>query len=210
MFTDGTLATATGAPAARAARWGDAYRAACREFGITTPRRLACFFGQLSHESDALSRIEENLNYSAQRLLQVFPSYFDAQSAQRYARKPELIASRVYAGRIGNGAESTQDGWMFRGRTHVQLTFRGNYRQIGRIIGVDIEANPALALEINIAARIAAAYWHSTGLNTLADQMDVLAIGRKINIGTTRTQRLPNGHEDRNKRTQRAIAAFGA
>ena len=209
MLNDATLAAATGAPAARAARWGDAYRAACAEFGIDTPRRLACFFGQLSHESNALSRTEENLNYSAPRLLEVFDGYFDAKSAQTYARKPEAIANRVYANRMGNGSSANGDGWKYRGRCHVQLTFRNNYRHIGSIIGVDIEANPALALEIPTAARIAAAYWKDAGLNALADQYDVLGIGRRINIGTTRTKRLPNGHDDRIACTKRAAAALG-
>lgn len=209
MLSDAILSAATGAPAARAARWGAAYRTACLEFGINTPKRLACFFGQLSHESNALSRTEENLNYSAPRLVEVFDKYFDSQTSQQFARKPELIASRVYAGRNGNGSEASRDGWEFRGRTHVQLTFRNNYRNIGRIVGVDIEANPALALDIPTAARIAAAYWQDAGLNALADQFDVLAIGRKINIGNTKTTRLPNGHADRIACTQRAAAALG-
>lgn len=210
MFDDKVLAAATGAPAARAARWGAAYRSACAEFGINTPRRLACFFGQLSHESDALSRVEENLNYSAPRLLEVFPAYFDAKTAQAYARRPEAIASRVYANRMGNGAESTRDGWKFRGRTHVQLTGGKNYRHIGRIIRLDIETNPALCLEIETGARVSAAYWHDAGLNALADQFDVLAIGRRLNIGTANTRRMPNGHADRIVRTKRAALAFGA
>ncbi len=209
MLNDATLAAATGAPAARAARWGDAYRAACAEFGIDTPRRLACFFGQLSHESNALSRIEENLNYSAPRLLEVFGSYYDSKTALAHARNPDAIANRVYANRMGNGSSTSGDGWKYRGRSHVQLTFRNNYRHIGRIIGVDIETSPALALEIPTAARIAAAYWKDAGLNALADQYDVLGIGRKINIGTTRTTRLPNGHDDRIARTKRAAAALG-
>ncbi|MEQ1511674.1 MAG: glycoside hydrolase family 19 protein [Lysobacteraceae bacterium] len=209
MLSDAILAAATGAPAARAARWGDAYRGACAEFGIDTPRRMACFFGQLSHESNALARVEENLNYSAQRLLEVFGKYFDAKTAQAFAHKPEAIANRVYANRLGNRSSDSGDGWAFRGRSHVQLTFRDNYRKIGQIIGVDLEATPALAMEIPTAARIAAAYWKDAGLNALADQHDVLSIGRRINLGTTRTTRLPNGHDDRIARTKRAAVALG-
>ena len=107
-----------------------------------------------------------------------------------YARKPRAIASRVYAGRFGNGNEASGDGWMFRGRGLIQVTFRDNYRQCGDVLGCDLEGDPGLLAEPLMAALSAGWYWNSRGLNALADDGNTEAITRRINGGT-------NGMEDR-------------
>ena len=97
-------------------------------FGITTPLRFCHLIAQLALESGEFRYVEENLNYSADRLMVVFPKYFkDKATAQRYARHPEMIANRVYANRMGNGDEASGDGWKYRGRGYIQLTGKQNY-----------------------------------------------------------------------------------
>ena len=209
MLTDTQLAAAVQCPTARAARWLPHLVRAMNRYGITTRARVAAFLGQLGHESSGLARVEENLNYSPSRLLEVFPKYFDSTSARAYGNKPEAIANRVYANRMDNGDERSGDGWKYRGRSPIQLTGRRNYVAYGKIIGQPLADMPSLALELEIGALIAAAYWQTNGLNQLADAGDVVAVGRKINFGTVNTTRMPIGHQDRIDRTRRAQAALG-
>jgi putative chitinase len=115
------------------------------KYKITQPLRLAHFLSQIAHESGNFQFTSENLNYSADSLLKVFPKYFkDKTTADAFARKPELIASRVYGGRMGNGLEATKEGWKFRGRGYIQLTGKDNYKAFSDFIKEDCIANPDL------------------------------------------------------------------
>lgn len=210
MVTDVQLAAILACPPARAAAWSHALHTAMHKYGITTPHRVAHFLAQIGHESAGLYRVSENLNYSRQRLLEIFPRHFSAESAAAYANRPEAIANRVYANRMGNGSEASGDGWRYRGRSPIQLTGRDNYAQMQRLTGLPLIAQPELAERIEAGAEIAAAWWRENGLNTLADHDDVLAVSRRINLGTTRTQRLPHGQADRAARTRRARQILGA
>ncbi len=98
----------------------------------------------------SLKPITENLNYtSAARLVRVWPSQFaNATAAKPYVRNPQKLANKVYAGRIGNGPESSGDGWRYRGRGLVQITGRANYRKFG------LESNPDKALELATAVHV--------------------------------------------------------
>lgn len=97
-------------------------------YGIDSRLRRAHFLAQIAHESGEFRHVEENLRYSAQRLMQVFPKYFrTAVEAANAAYNPERIANIVYANRIGNGPAATGDGYTFRGRGLIQLTGRANY-----------------------------------------------------------------------------------
>lgn len=149
------------------------------------PKRFAHFMAQVAHESGHFSRIEENLNYSGDRLWQVFRKYFtDEAEALTFAKQPEKIANRVYCNRMGNGDEASGDGWKYRGRGFIQLTGRDNYREIGKKIGVDIETDPDLVVkDVSVALKTACAYWDSRKLNALADKDDLRAITKKINGG---------------------------
>lgn len=104
----------------------------------------AHFFGQCSHETDNFKVFEENLNYGAKSLRNVFRKYFTDLLAQSYERKPQMIANRVYANRMGNGNESSGDGWKYRGRGALQLTGKDNYKKFSDSIGVDLVNNPDL------------------------------------------------------------------
>jgi putative chitinase len=181
----------------------DALDAAMRRFEINTPSRMAAFAAQLAHESGQLQRWTENLNYRWERLRQVFPKYFtsDAQ-AQAFDRKPERIANRVYASRLGNGPEASGDGWRYRGRGPIQLTGRDNYRACGSAIGVDLVEDPDLLATPGPGCLAAAWFWARNGLNALADAGDFVTITRRINGGL-------NGLAERRAFWEQAKMAFG-
>ncbi|MEA9755544.1 glycoside hydrolase family 19 protein [Xanthomonas campestris pv. raphani] len=210
MFTDTQLASIMQCSAQRAQRWHGPLLAAANRFGITTKRRAAHWLGQVGHESLSLSRMEEGLTYTTSaRLLEVFGARITPAQAPKFLRNPVGLANFVYADRLGNGNEASGDGHSFRGRGPMQHTFRGNYRRIGELIGLPVEEQPDLLLQIEPSALGAAAYWHDNGLNALADTGDVLGLGRKINLGNARAKRLPEGHGDRVTRTKRALQILG-
>jgi putative chitinase len=117
---------------------------AAEKFKINTPLRLAHFLSQCGHESGGFKIFQENLNYSADGLKKIFPKYFPGNLSESYARNPEKIASKVYGGRMGNGAESTKEGYKFRGRGGIQLTGKENYIAFGKAINEDLVSNPDL------------------------------------------------------------------
>ena len=115
------------------------------KYGVDNPLRLSHFLAQCAHESGNFKFLTENLNYSADGLLKIFPKYFkDKATADLYARKPEKIANRVYANRMGNGDEASGDGFKFRGRGFIQLTGKDNYKAFSDFIKEDCVANPEL------------------------------------------------------------------
>ncbi|MGO4222137.1 glycoside hydrolase family 19 protein [Lysobacter sp. TAF61] len=209
MLTEAQLAAAVQCPPPRAAQWLPHLQRSMARFGITTRLRAALFLAQLGHESLGLSRTVESFDYSAPRLLEVFGEYFTRESAKAYARQPERIANRVYAHRLGNGDAASGDGWRYRGRGPTQLTGARNYAWMQQQLDLPLLERPELVLELPIGADTAAAYWHGNGLNAIADTGDVLSVSRKINLGTIKTRRMPNGLADRINRTQRAKAALG-
>ncbi|OEJ67247.1 glycoside hydrolase family 19 protein [Magnetovibrio blakemorei] len=191
-------------PAARPtdiARFATPLAEACAEWSIDTPLRLAAFLAQIAHESGQLRALAENLNYSAEALLRVFPRHFSADQAAAYARQPQRIGSRVYANRMGNGDEASGDGWRYRGRGLIQVTGKTNYAACGTALGLDLIAQPELLEQPDPAARSAGWFWHRNGLNRPADARDIETITRRINGGLT-------GLEDRKAHYARACAAL--
>lgn len=164
--------------------WYPALRDSCQYFEIDSTVRVAAFLAQCAHESGGFVRLEENLNYSAAGLLRTFPKYFSQWTAEEYARKPERIANRVYANRMGNADESSGDGWRYRGRGLIQLTGYNNYLRCGAGIGVDLIESPDLLTEIPHAASSAAWFWFDAGCNRYADAGDFEGLTRRINGGT--------------------------
>ena len=138
------------------------------EHYIDNPLRIAHFLAQVLHESLRMRVVEENLKYSAERLLEVFPKYFTPQQAQSYAYNPRMIGSRVYAGRMGNGDEASQDGYQYRGRGLIQLTGKRNYQKFSQWIGDDAVTYSDLVAG-KYAVHSAVYYWVSNNLNTPAD-----------------------------------------
>jgi putative chitinase len=164
------------------------------KFAINTPLRLAHFLAQCGHESGDWKFKTENLNYSAQALQSVFRKYFpDEATSAQYARKPEMIANKVYANRMANGGEASGDGWKFRGRGYIQLTGRQNYTSFDKVVEENLLENPDLVAD-KYPLLSAAWFWDNNKLNTLADKgstdADVTAITKRVNGGT-------HGLEDR-------------
>jgi putative chitinase len=158
-----------------------------QKFNITNPLRLAHFLAQCGHESAGFKAIQENLNYSADGLKKIFPKYFPGNLSEGYARNPEKIASKVYGGRMGNGDETTKEGFKFRGRGYIQLTGKDNYTRFGKFIGEDTVANPDLvATKYPLAS--AAFFFDSNKLWDIcdkgADDATVTAVTKRVNGGT--------------------------
>jgi putative chitinase len=157
------------------------------KFQINTPLRLAHFLAQCGHESGNFRAVQENLNYSADGLKRIFPKYFPGNLSESYARNPEKIASKVYGGRMGNGDESTKEGFKFRGRGYIQLTGKSNYTAFAKSIGEDTVSNPDLvATKYPLAS--AAWFFSKNGLNSIADRgadsATVTAVTKRVNGGT--------------------------
>ena len=144
----------------RATRWAPHLAAAAARYAITPPARLAAWLAQVVHESAGLARTSERLDYTAARLAAVWPHRFPtAADAAALAHRPEALANRVYASRLGNGDEASGDGWRFRGRGLVQLTGRRNYRACGLALGLPLDDEPDALLRPDVAARSAGWYW---------------------------------------------------
>lgn len=173
------------------------------EYEINTNERAAAFLAQTGHESLDFTVLKENLNYSAKGLLGTFGKYFTPALAEKYARKPEMIANRVYANRMGNGDEASGDGWRFRGRGILQVTGKNNYAACSQFLFGDntLVENPDLLLEKEYALKSACWYWAKNKLNLVADTGDQEAMCRKINGGL-------NGLDDRVLRYNNAIEAL--
>jgi putative chitinase len=158
-----------------------------KKFNITNNLRLAHFLSQCGHESGGFKAVSENLNYSADGLKKIFGKYFPGTLAESYARQPEKIAARVYGGRMGNGDESSKEGFKFRGRGYIQLTGKANYTSFTKFIGEDCIANPDLvATKYPLAS--AAFFFDSNKLWSIcdkgADDATVTAVTKRVNGGT--------------------------
>ena len=175
---------AIGTPAERADKWVPWLNMTMLTYEITTPQRQAMFLAQLAHESGSFRFVEENLNYSVEALQRVFKKYFPTDElALMYARQPEKIANRVYANRMGNGEESSGDGWKYRGRGIIQLTGKDNYAAFSLKANNNALLEPDLVAEPELAAMSAGWFWDTNGLNKLSDAGDVRAVTRRINGG---------------------------
>lgn len=193
--------------------WGTALQAAAAEFDIATPDQQSMWLANLCHESAAFTRLTENLNYSAERLAQVWPNRYAVdpraihtrpnELAHRIERKPDCIANDVYANRMGNGAPHTGDGWRFRGRYPVQLTGRENYTRAGAGTGLDMLTDPDAHLrDLEAMARISAWFWADRDLGQHADGGDFGAVVKIWNGGHI-------GLDDRIAWHKRAMDALG-
>jgi len=155
------------------------------KFGIDTPLKLAHFLAQCGHESGGFKLTQENLNYSAQGLKNIFPKYFPGNLSESYARNPQKIASKVYGGRMGNGPESTGEGFKFRGRGYIQLTGKDNYTAFGKAINEDVISNPDL-VSTKYPLLSAAWFFSKNCLKRCVDATDatVTSVTKCVNGGT--------------------------
>lgn len=176
---------AMGVSADNAARYIDGINESCERFNIDTNARICAFIAQILEETGNLAMVNENLNYGAARLTQVWPSRFPTiEAAQPYAGNPEKLANAVYGGRLGNSDPG--DGYKYRGRGFIQLTFKGNYQASSDGLGVDLVSDPDLVSTPEYCALTSAEYWTRNGCNEMADGDSLDAITRitkRINGG---------------------------
>ena len=174
------------------------------DYDINTPLRVAHFIAQCAHESGNFVFIKENLNYRADSLMKTFKRYFPTlELAQQYEKKPEKIANRVYANRMGNSDEASGDGWRYCGRGLIQLTGKDNYTFFAGSLGISVEDASEYLATFEGAAQSACWYWEQNNLNRFADANDVKGLTRAINGGYI-------GLEDRQKHTEHALHVLGA
>jgi putative chitinase len=178
-------------------------KSACAHFKLNK-NRAAHFFAQTAHESGNFKAFSENLNYSAKGLRGIFGKYFPTDAmARAYERQPQKIANRVYANRMGNGPESSGDGWLFRGRGALQLTGRETYQAFANYIGrPDVMTNPDL-VATELAFESALWFFDKNKLWSICDQgindAAILQLTKRINGGT-------HGLDDRKMKTRKYAA----
>ena len=181
--------------------WVEPLNTTFAAFSIATPEEAAAFIGQTSHESNNYKTLEENLNYSAESLVRLWPTHFNSSNASQYARNPEKIANRAYANKGGNRDEASGDGWMYHGRGCIQLTLHDNYWHCGQAIKEDLVRKPDLVATPMYAMLSAGWFWGTHGCNNLAQARNWEALTKKINGGTI-------GVEDRIAKTNHALSVF--
>jgi putative chitinase len=156
------------------------------QFQIDSPLRLSHFLAQCACESGDFKIVSENLNYSADSLLRVFPTHFTADIAASYAHNPEAIASRVYANRMGNSDEASKDGYIHRGFGFIELTGKTNQTTFFTAIGLDPNTDPSL-IGTQYPLLSAAWFWNKNNLNSIADT------GATTDVVTTITKHVNGG-----------------
>lgn len=201
--------------------WAAALTAAAEEFGIKEVEHQAMWLAQLGHESAGFTRLEESLNYSPERLAQVWPNRYalDPRAihlrpnalAHRLGHKPDVIANDVYANRMGNGEPASGDGWRFRGRYPPMLTGRDNYMACYLNTGVpDLEDPDALLGDIPGMARVCGWFWAHNRIGEYAAKRDFDGVCDLWNRGhKTDRQGDAIGFNDRVAWHKRWLDAFG-
>ena len=187
--------------------WHHALEQLFPDYDITTSKRMAAFIAQCSHESGGFMVLKENLNYKPASLRKLFSKYFPTDElANQYCSKPNkqaAIANRIYGGRMGNGDESSGDGYRFCGRGLIQLTGRSNYQSFADSLEMNINDVPEYLATFEGAAQSACWFWETNKLNQWADAGDILTLTKRINGGTI-------GLEDRKKHYDHALHVLGA
>ena len=184
--------------------WHEALDQLLDDYGIDTPLRVAHFVAQCAHESGNFVFIKENLNYKAASLQKIFSKYFPtAELAAQYANRPEQIANRIYANRMGNGPETSGDGFRYCGRGLIQLTGKDNYTFFAGSLNIPVEEASDYLATFEGAAQSACWFWEQNNLNRFADANDVKGLTRAINGGYI-------GLEDRISHTEHALHVLGA
>jgi putative chitinase len=186
--------------------WYEAFCEILPDYDIDTPQRVAAFLAQCAHESGGFKAIKENLNYRPETLIKLFKKYFDLSTAQQYCAMPnkqEAIANKIYASRMGNGPESSGDGYRYCGRGLIQLTGKDNYTRYAQSTEQTVEEASEHLTTFEGCVQSAAWFWEANNLNQYADSGDILAMTKRINGGTI-------GLEDRKKHYEHALHVLGA
>ena len=165
-----------------ASYWYDALSACLPDYDINSVPRIAAFIAQCAHESANFTTVIENLNYKAESLMRTWPNRFPTiDIANQYAHNQQAIANKVYADRMGNGDESSGDGYKYCGRGLIQLTGKENYKLFADSISTPLEKIPDFLVTFEGATQGSAWFWEYNDLNTLADAGDIRGMTKKIN-----------------------------
>ena len=186
--------------------WHEALCEILPDYDIDTPERVAAFLAQCAHESGGFRAIKENLNYRPATLVTLFKKYFDLPTAERYCAMPDkqaAIANKIYANRMGNGPESSGDGYRYCGRGLIQLTGKDNYTRYAQSTEQTVEEASEHLTTFEGCVQSAAWFWEANNLNQYADSGDILTMTKRINGGTI-------GLEDRKKHYEHACHVLGA
>lgn len=163
------------------AKWAEVFANTVRSGTFSAgDKDLKAFLPQIIHESQGMTRLVENLSYSSERLMVVWPSRFPTwASTVPYARNPEALANHVYGRRLGN--TSPGDGWKYRGRSFIMTTGFDNYARVGDLIGQDLTIMPELLEQPHFALEAAIAWWE----DKIPDSMlgDPEKVTRRVNGG---------------------------
>ena len=187
-------------------QWHSALAQCLPDYEINTPQRIAAFLAQCAHESAGFTALKENLNYRWQTLRTIFPKYFSTDETAKYyatlPNKQEAIANLVYANRMGNGPESSGDGYRYCGRGLIQITGKTNYDNFAQSLEIPLAEAVEYLETFEGAVQSACWFWESNNLNQYADIGDIVALTKKINGGTI-------GLDDRIKQYNSALYILG-
>lgn len=159
--------------------WIDAFKEIFPRYQIDNDLRICHFLVQAFHETNYLSNLEENLNYSAETLFRLFKHKFKSiEDAKKIEYNKTLIANTIYGNRLDLGNDETGDGYRYRGRGIFQITGKANYQKY------NINNPDKLLIDKRFAIEIACKFWNNRGINNFADKNDLISIRNKINGGT--------------------------
>lgn len=174
--------------------------------GIISMRRQASILAHMCVETGGFRTLEENLNYSAPRLEQVWPNRFPTlEVAQQYAHDPKKLANKVYGNRMGN-VPGTDDGWIFRGQGLLQVTGRENVTNLARRLGVTPETAAHWLTDPDHALECAAQVYNMLGVGPYADRGDMVGQTRRVNGGLNGLQE----RKDAYNKAMRVLAQYAA
>jgi putative chitinase len=164
----------------------------CPKYDINTPIRLQAFLSQIAHESGEFSIKTEGMNYSTpERIVAIWPSRFNLTgegklNAHDYVHNAEKLGNQVYAGRMGNGAPESGDGFRYRGGGFLQLTGKESYQHYANYIKKEVGETADLVRGTDEYALDSACWEYAVDKKLLdeSDARDFITITKKINGGT--------------------------
>lgn len=173
-----------GVKALTAARWAPAFEGEVQLDKFSAGEAdLIDWLPQIMHECGLFEAMQEKLSYSAERIVEVWPTRFaSVQHAMPYARNPQALANKVYANRMGNGDEASGDGWTYRGRCPIMLTGEGGYIHVGDLMGQDLVNIPHLIEGPRYGLEAAVHWWE----DRIPDSMlsDQVRLRKRVNGGS--------------------------
>lgn len=153
------------------------------KYGWDSDLLVAHAMAQFSEETGCGLEMQENMNYSAGRLLQVFPTHFSHAQAIAMQHNPRLIADHAYGGRMGNAPPPSDDGFDFRGQGLSQVTGRDGYRALAQKTGLDLLNHPELIIAPDTALECGVADLTLCGCLFYAQKDSLVGVSSMLNVG---------------------------